>query len=156
MLRLNFLLKPKMMSIFAPLVLGMAMSRICPIRTASPNNKSPANFPPPWLFGVAWTTIYLLFGLAWFKNWEMGSAPMWLFYLFLINMAANLGWIYTNNCLNDQKSAIYFYLPLFATLIPLIVNSPWNYTALCLSPYFTWLILAIILNYSSVFLSYKN
>lgn len=143
------------LSIFVPLILGMAMSRVCPIRTASPDNKSPQNFPKPWVFGVVWTIIYLLFGLTWFKNWEMDKTPLWIFYLFLLNIVSNLGWLYMSNCRNDQKNAIFFYLPLFATLLVLMINSPWKYSALCLSPYFAWLILAIILNYSSVFLQYK-
>lgn len=149
-MRLNFLL------IFIPLILGLTISRLCPIRTTSPNNKSPQNFPQPWVFGVAWTTIYLLFGITWFKNYQIKSTPYWLLILFPLNILFNLSWIYINNCLNDQKNAIFIYLPLFITLLPLMINSPWELTSLSLAPYFAWLILAIILNYSSVFLTYKN
>jgi tryptophan-rich sensory protein len=113
----------------------------------------PSFNPPNWVFGPAWTLLYLLMGISLYIVWqhrgEMRKKRRAII-LFLIQLGLNAAW-----------SLIFFGLrsPLWAfadimvlwVLILVTVVSFWKISrpaALLLIPYLLWVSFAAVLNYS--------
>ncbi len=109
--------------------------------------------PPNWLFGPAWTTLYILMGLSLYLVWKKGfkgKAEKQALYLFAAQLILNALW-----------SFLFFGLqsPLygFAGIVPLwlfILFTIWRFrkidrnAALLLLPYIAWVSFAAALNFA--------
>jgi tryptophan-rich sensory protein len=115
--------------------------------------NKPAFTPPNWLFGPAWTTLYLLMGIAaalvWNQGWEKRAVKTGLA-IFSLQLALNFAW-----------SFIFFgqhwLLASFIEIVALWVTIIWCMLA-CLRvsrlagwllvPYLLWVTFASILNFT--------
>jgi len=98
------------LTIFIPLILGQIPSIFCPMNK---QDFYPKVQPAGWVFGVVWTTLYLLMGLYTYfllKNVRMNgwtAHTTLLIAMFACMMIVNLSWIPTFSCYNKKKLALY-------------------------------------------------
>ena len=120
-------------------------------RTWYPTLERPAFTPPAWVFGPAWTLLYILMGVAAWRVWRtLGFAgARGGLGLFLVQLAVNAAWSFT---------FFHFRLPGWAfvhivvlwVLIVATVMAFWRHdrsAALLLVPYLAWVSFASVLNF---------
>ncbi|PBN42765.1 TspO/MBR family protein [Sphingobium sp. D43FB] len=113
--------------------------------------EKPALMPPGWLFGVAWTILYILMGLALaivlHARGAKGRGPAIV--LFLIQLLMNLAW----SPLFFRAHQVGSALVLILALIVVVAITIWLFArirrvaGLLLLPYLAWLAFASFLNY---------
>jgi translocator protein len=113
--------------------------------------EKPSVFPPPVTFGIVWTILYVLMGLAlamvcaaWGARWR-GPAIV----AFVLQLAVNLAWSPVFFGAHEISAALYIILALDV----LVVATIWLFwkvrplAALLLLPYLAWILFAGVLNY---------
>ena len=113
--------------------------------------EKPALMPPGWLFGVAWTILYILMGLALaivlHARGAKGRGPAIV--LFLVQLVMNLAW----SPLFFRAHQVGSALMLILALIVIVAITIWLFgrirrvAGLLLLPYLAWLAFASFLNY---------
>jgi len=113
--------------------------------------EKPALMPPGWLFGVAWTILYVLMGLALaivlHARGAKGRGPA--IALFLVQLVMNLAW----SPLFFRAHQVGSALVLILALIVVVAITIWLFgrirrvAGLLLLPYLAWLAFASFLNY---------
>ena len=113
--------------------------------------EKPALMPPGWLFGVAWTILYILMGLALaivlHARGAKGRGPAIV--LFLVQLLMNLAW----SPLFFRAHQVGSALMLILALIVVVAITIWLFgrirrvAGLLLLPYLAWLAFASFLNY---------
>ncbi|MDR7153736.1 tryptophan-rich sensory protein [Sphingobium xenophagum] len=113
--------------------------------------EKPALMPPGWLFGVAWTSLYVLMGLALaivlHARGAKGRGPA--IALFLVQLFMNLAW----SPLFFRAHQVGSALVLILALIVVVAVTAWLFArirrvaGLLLLPYLAWLAFASFLNY---------
>ena len=108
--------------------------------------NKPSWFPPGYLFGIAWTIIYILFAISWSKISSISSINM----LYMINLFLNVLWCFVFFYINEYKLALYVLLALNLVLFTQIgYVYKYDFSAtLMLIPYLLWTLFASFLNYS--------
>ncbi|MDG1477567.1 MAG: tryptophan-rich sensory protein [Vicingaceae bacterium] len=117
-------------------------------------NKAPWT-PPGWVFGAAWTTIMICFGIYMANLWPQLENKSIILSLYLIQLALNIGW---------NPTFFYFHkvqlgLIVITTLTVLIGYMLFKYSpllklkTLLIMPYFIWLLIATSLN---AYILFKN
>lgn len=136
------------------LLLGVASSRIAP--TGSENAwfqalVKPAIMPPNWAFGVAWTILYALLGLALAmivdaRGARLRSAAIWAF---VVQLALNLVWSPLFFGAHQVLPAFFVILGMFvaAAVTTRLFAKVRGVAALLMLPYLGWLAFAALLNY---------
>ena len=110
--------------------------------------------PPDWLFGPAWTTIYVLTATAGVKAWRRGDAIQRRHYLgaLLLNCVLNLLWSMIFFTSRRPDLALIEVVPLWLSILLLAVL-PWKYShasSWLLLPYLLWVAFAAYLNWTIV------
>lgn len=113
--------------------------------------EKPSIFPPPATFGIVWTILYVLMGIAlamvcaaWGARWR-GPAIV----AFVLQLAVNLAWSPVFFGAHQISAALYIILALDV----LVVATIWLFwkvrplAALLLLPYLAWILFAGLLNY---------
>lgn len=132
-----------------PLVTGFGMSGICPMKSTS-GDIVPFR-PPAWVFGIAWTILYILLGFSWIiaRHQHNGILADILYGLITFGL---IMWIVIYSCMGDKKNAIYMFLLLFISTISALCVG--NLTSkLLLIPLLVWLLFAFSLNTFEISLS---
>ncbi len=115
--------------------------------------KPPFN-PPNWVFGPAWTLLYVLIGLAGARTWMRGNLSVGML-IWAGQMVANFLWSPFFFGLRMPPVALVVILALLALIIAFIRNR-WNadrIAALLFLPYLAWVSFATLLNASIVYLN---
>jgi translocator protein len=113
--------------------------------------KKPSWTPPNWLFPIAWSTLYVLMGIALWLLWENSStAPQrgWAIALFLLQLTLNAAWSPVFFLMHRTRSALAIIL-LMAVAIALTMLTAWpvNPTvSWLLAPYLVWVAYASTVN----------
>jgi tryptophan-rich sensory protein len=110
--------------------------------------------PPNWLFGPAWTTLYVLIAIAGWRVWqrERSGRLMWLWWL---QLALNFLWSPVFFGAQQPGAALAVIVVLLATILAFI-GIAWNRdrpAALLFLPYAAWVVFATLLNGSIFFLN---
>lgn len=106
--------------------------------------------PPSWVFGPAWTILYLLIGIAFYKVWESRDQAYCkqALYLFVVHLIANFAWSSIFFRQHNIRLALYDLAFLWASLIVIMVMvSKLRSVVLLLLPYLMWLTYALFLNF---------
>ena len=112
----------------------------------------PALYPPGWAFGVVWTLLFTLMGVAVFLVARDGldERPVRVaLALFGVQFVFNVAWTPTFFVLQRPLAA----LGVIAALAVLLVPTIWAFdrvdrrAAALLVPYLTWVLFATVLNY---------
>ncbi|MFC7140709.1 TspO/MBR family protein [Halosimplex aquaticum] len=119
----------------------------------------PAIYPPPWLFGVVWTLLFTLMGVALALVWLSdgtgdGDGAGWsarrlALALFAGQMALNVAWTPAFFAAENLLAELVVIIALW----PAVVATIWAFgrvdrrAALLLVPYLAWVTFAAALNY---------
>lgn len=115
--------------------------------------------PPSWAFGVAWSIIYPLIGLAlaWaLLKWLNGKLPHRYIAVFFLNLFANFAFSPLQFSLKSNLWAAADILVVLGTLIYLVCAG-WRIArgaAYLLMPYLLWVIFATVLQLSVTYLNW--
>lgn len=108
----------------------------------------PSFTPPNWLFPIAWTTLYVMIGLAGYVAWKaqgIGAAiGVWLVQLIL-----NAAWSYIMFGRHDIGLALIDIGAVWLSIAAFIALT-WNRSrlaALLFVPYLAWVSFAAVLNF---------
>jgi len=119
--------------------------------------QKPSWQPPDWLFGPAWTTIYVLTSIAGVKAWRRANEVQRRYFMgaLLLNLVLNLLWsliFFTSQC---PDIALIEVVPLWLSilLMALLVRSYSPVSALLVLPYLGWVAFAAYLNWTIVTLN---
>jgi tryptophan-rich sensory protein len=116
--------------------------------------KQPPFRPPNWLFGIVWTILYTLIGIA-FGTLIATSAPSGLIALFVIHFGFNFAWSLIFFKYHFLKYSFIWIAALWAMILLMIYWStginctlfgnvfPVNYL---FAPYLCWVYFASVLN----------
>lgn len=112
--------------------------------------EKPSFNPPNWLFGPAWTILYLLMGIALYLVWQRQQEHKKLAYiLFFIQLVLNALWsIIFFGAHNLGLALVEIIFLWLAILWTIIAFSKISKTAgYLLVPYLVWVSFAAILNF---------
>lgn len=113
--------------------------------------RKPKWQPPDWLFGPAWTVIFLLTGYSYVLAWEGLGADgerLRLTSLYALNLVLNTGWTWLFFTRRRPDLALLETLPLLASVALILVTvSPIDSRAgVAMLPYLAWVLFAAVLN----------
>ncbi len=113
-------------------------------------NKPDFN-PPNWIFAPAWTTLFLLMGIALYLIWEKGIKKNRIaIYVFSAQLILNVVWSLLFFGLQNPFLAfieiIILWIAILATII--LFYRIRREAGLILIPYIVWVSFAALLNYS--------
>ena len=109
----------------------------------------PSWTPPNWLFGPAWTILYIMIAVAGWRAWRAGGiSPALTFWA--LNIIANALWSYIMFGQRNIGLALIDASAMWLTIVGFIALS-WNLdrtAALLFVPYLAWVSFATALNFS--------
>ncbi len=116
--------------------------------------EQPSFQPPPWVFGVVWSILYILYGVT-LTLAQINGADSKTYGLFLLQSVLNIGWcLFYFTCHMLYTGLIIIILYLVVTY--LTTRKLYGYSKLgayLFIPQGIWLIIALILNYSTILLN---
>lgn len=138
-----------------PLIVGAlgGLATASSLESWYPSLAKPSWTPPSWVFGPAWTVLYLLMGLAAWRVWRLGPADPAVrgaLGLFALQLVFNLAW----SVLFFGFQRIDLALMEVVVLLALILVTALRFGRLdrisgwLLAPYFLWTTFATTLNAS--------
>ena len=116
--------------------------------------QKPSWQPPDWLFGPAWTTIYILTSIAGVKAWRRADEVQRRYFLgaLLLNLVLNLLWSLIFFASQRPDIALLEVVPLWLSILLMMAlvrdyspSSTW-----LMLPYFAWVTFATYLNWTIV------
>jgi benzodiazapine receptor len=112
----------------------------------------PAWTPPPWVFGPAWTALYLMMAVAGWRLWRRRDArpreARVALVLFAVQLALNFLWTPVFFGMQAPGLALVVIFLLFAAIVATILAA-WQAcrtAAVLLVPYLVWVAFASALN----------
>ena len=114
----------------------------------------PSFNPPNWVFGPAWTILYIMMGIALYLVWNASNNRIAVTF-FVIQLALNFLWSFLFFALENPLIAFIEILLLLGMIILTAVQFyPVSRTAaFLLIPYILWVIFASLLNFSIYWLN---
>jgi tryptophan-rich sensory protein len=108
--------------------------------------------PPNWVFGPAWTVLYILMAVALFLVWntKRSKRPTTAYVLFGVQLMLNALWSIVFFGLHQPGPALVVIVALWLTILACIITF-WTVrrtAALLLLPYLAWVTFASALNYA--------
>lgn len=131
-----------------PLVLGTISGLTTRRDVWYENLKKPKVQPPPWTFGVAWTILYLLMGVALVLALKNKMSKGFIIGLFVFQLALNLLWspIFFRWHKIGMALALIFVLLVSVVAMTIIFWKQNTIAGMLLVPYVLWLVFATYLN----------
>lgn len=112
----------------------------------------PSFVPPNWLFAPAWTTLFILMGIALFLVWERRESEYFrpAVYVFSVQLVLNILWSALFFGLQSPFLGFVEIIPLWIAILASIVifYRVDRRAGYLLIPYICWVSFAAILNYS--------
>ena len=119
--------------------------------------RKPDIFPPPMLFGIAWSVLFVMIGLAlanvasaWGARGRVAALAV-----FALHFAGTLAWTPVFFALHEIRIALYVLVFVVVSLIVVIVMF-WNIRKIAgalLLPYLAWVMFAAVLNWQFMVLN---
>ncbi len=116
--------------------------------------NQPAFQPPPWVFGVVWTILYILYGVT-LTLAQINNAPSKVYGLFLLQSVLNIAWCLFYFTLHMLYSGLVIIIA-YIVVTYLTARKLYDYSKLgayLFIPQGIWLIIALILNYFTILLN---
>ncbi|MEJ8475816.1 TspO/MBR family protein [Roseibium algae] len=109
----------------------------------------PVFTPPGWLFGPAWTTLYVLIAIAGWRTWSRTGHSA-VFSVWALQMGLNFIWSPVVFGLHNLGLGLAIVLAMLVTILVFIRMTwgPDRTAALCFVPYALWVAFASTLNAS--------
>lgn len=102
--------------------------------------------PPNWLFGPAWTAIYILIAVAGWRVALVTGFKTPSFRLWILQLLLNWSWTPVFFGLHQMAVGLLVVVALLVTVIAFILKVPDRIAAWCFVPYALWLGYATVLN----------
>lgn len=139
-------------------IVGINAIGASPVLVAGPDSpwfralEKPALYPPEWAFGVVWTLLFTLLGVALYMIYRRGTGqrPVQVALgAFAVQMALNVAWTPAFFGLESLELGLLIIVLLWiailgATLATARVD---RHAAALFVPYLAWVIFAAVLNY---------
>lgn len=114
--------------------------------------EKPAIYPPSWVFGVVWTALFSLLGVALFLVWRGGTDRREVrvaLAAFALQFVANLAWTPAFFAAQNLALALGVVVVLWVLVVATVaaVDRVDRRAALLLVPYLVWVTFAAVLNY---------
>ena len=112
----------------------------------------PSIYPPPWLFGVVWTALFTLIGIAlalvWLSDADSRARTLALA-AFVGQMVLNVAWTPAFFAAENLFAGLVVIVALWPAVLVTIVafDRVDRRAALLLVPYLVWVTFAAVLNY---------
>jgi len=109
----------------------------------------PAFNPPPWVFGPAWTTLYILIAVAGWRVWRRDRGG-WAMTLWWVQLGLNFAWSPVFFGAHRIGLALVIVVMLLAVILAFMAAA-WRRdraAALLFVPYAAWVAFASVLNAS--------
>ena len=123
--------------------------------------NKPVFNPPGWLFGPAWTVLYILMGLAAYLVWSRGLATPGVkpaLAMFLVQLALNVAWSFlffaARSPLAGFVEIIVLWVAILVTMVLFFRVSP--VAGWLMVPYLGWVSFATVLNGAIMLLNRKG
>lgn len=149
--------KPVVIAILLSLIVGGLGGAATEIGPWYFQLQKPSWQPPDWLFGPAWTTIYILTSIAGVKAWRRADEVQRRYFMgaLLLNLVLNLLWSLIFFTSQRPDIALIEVVPLWLSilLMVLLVRSYSPVSALLMLPYLGWVAFAAYLNWTIVTLN---
>jgi tryptophan-rich sensory protein len=116
--------------------------------------QKPSWQPPDWLFGPAWTTIYVATSIAGVKAWRRADEVQRRYFMgaLLLNLVLNLLWSLIFFTSQRPDIALIEVIPLWLSILLMVLlargYSP--ISAWLMMPYLCWVAFAAYLNWTIV------
>ena len=116
--------------------------------------EKPAIFPPPYLFGIVWTVLYIMIGLSVAlvaSAWGAAGRGVALI-LFALHFLGNLAWSPVFFGMQEMQAALWVLVYVVVSLI-VVIAVFWRvrrFAALLLLPYLAWVSFATFLNWEFI------
>ena len=115
--------------------------------------RQPEFQPPPWAFGVVWTGLYALMGLAVAVIWNEPDSPRRsdALRLFLVQLGLNYAWspVFFGGRMIEIGLLLLIAILIAAMVTAKAFRSIREVAGWLLLPYLLWLCLAVALNYET-------
>ena len=98
--------------------------------------------PPAWVFGIAWTLLYIMLGFSWYiaqKEYKYNN------YLYILLNVLLCLWLVVYSCQNSAKNAVFVLLASIITAL-LCFTSGNKLSQMLIAPLIGWLIFALLMN----------
>ncbi|WP_120078110.1 TspO/MBR family protein [Aurantiacibacter odishensis] len=113
--------------------------------------EKPALFPPPATFGIVWTVLYIMMGLAFAMVCAAWGSRLrrWAIIAFIVQLAINLAWSPTFFAARQIEQALWVIVALDVALIGTVVLffKVRKWAGVLLLPYLAWALFATVLNW---------
>lgn len=134
------------------LFLGIASGRLSGSGYGNPwfdALAKPGIMPPAWVFGLAWTILYVLMGvsLAIILHARRARGRKWAIILFVIQLALNLAWAPLFFAAHQVSAAFWLTVALvtLAAVMTMLFARIRPSAGLLMLPYVAWLVFAALL-----------
>jgi len=116
------------------------------------SDNKPSFTPPSWVFGPAWTILYILIAFSLYFAWIKANSKQKkkLSLIFGINLVLNAAWSWLFFGLQNPVLAFFDILLILSTIVAMIIvtreisiKSAW-----LLLPYLLWVCFATLLNFA--------
>jgi tryptophan-rich sensory protein len=130
----------------APIVLGFGAGMLCRRNLTDTGADIPAR-PPAFVFGIAWTVLYILLGVAWILAVRVNPVYDAAFITLVLLLTF---WIYMYGCRAHARAALYIILLSIMVTLFIVIGLTADETkiGMYLLPLLTWLLFACMLNYT--------
>ena len=157
-IKLNQNIKTLIIAIIIPLLVGFISFLLTKegISNYSNNLIKPSFAPPSYLFGIAWTILYILMGISSYIIYnDISSHKTICLLIYGLNLVLNFLWPIIFFNLELRLFAFIFIIFLDIVVIYMIIcfHGISKKAAYLQIPYLIWLIFATILNFSVYFLN---
>ncbi|MGB9824977.1 MAG: TspO/MBR family protein [Candidatus Hydrothermia bacterium] len=139
-------------SIALPLIIGFigGIATSSSVSTWYKGLVKPSFTPPNWLFGPAWTLLYILMGIAFYIVWmkNFGGKASLIITIFSLQLLANLLW---SILFFGLKNPLLGLVDIVVLWILILINIVYffrvsNAAGILLIPYILWVTFATALN----------
>lgn len=143
------------LGVFLAIVLGVGFAIGLTIRPGEwyAGLSKPFFTPPSWVFGPAWTAIYVLIAIAGWRVALVTGFRSPAFRLWTLQLLLNWAWTPVFFGLHQVVVGLVVIVALLATVVAFVFRAPDRAAAWCFVPYALWLVYATALNFAILVLN---
>jgi tryptophan-rich sensory protein len=139
-----------MLLLFLLVVIGVGLAIGLTIRPGAwyASLNKPSFNPPNWIFGPAWTMLYILIAIAGWRTWQLDGWSGWPVRLWAGQMMLNWLWTPLFFGAHAMSLGLVVIICLLLTILGFIGVSRDAIARICFIPYALWVGFASLLNAS--------
>lgn len=141
------MIKWNLLVIIIPLLIGMLSSFLCSMKGSGTRVKFR---PPPYVFGIVWTILYICMGIAWYKALEDPTQNKTHIHIIYSSIVASLFlWVYMYGCMGKKKEASWLFILINTTVLFSLMTGP-TLSRMLMCPLLAWCFFATIMSTTEI------